>query len=98
MLMNPNKESWKGRVVDVSPGGAHLLVDRRFEVGSVVVVDVDDEQLEEPLSFMIRVTWVRPGVETGSWRVGGKFHRRMSPSELQRLFQGEQHTVMLQES
>ena len=98
MLMNPSKESWRGRVVDVSPGGAHLLVDRRFEVGTIVVVDVDDEQLQESLSFMIRVTWVRPGVEAGSWRVGGKFHRRMSPLELERLLQNEQRTVMLQEN
>ena len=96
--MNPNKEAWKGRLVDVSLGGAHLLVDRRFEVGNLIAVDIDDELLEEPLSFMIRVTWVRQGVESGSWRVGGKFHRRMAAGDIQRLVQGEQHTVMLQES
>jgi serine/threonine protein kinase len=98
LLMTPHKESWPGKVVDVSPGGAHLLVSRRFEVGSLIEVDVDDERLAEPLSFMLSITWVRPGDASGQWRVGGRFHRRLPPSELQRLLQHELFTVMLRES
>src|SRR5436853_6163808 len=44
MLMNPCKDSWRGRVVDISAGGAHLVVNRRFETGTLLAVDVDDEQ------------------------------------------------------
>ena len=97
MLMDPRKESWKGQLIDISAGGAHLLVHRRFEIGSLIAVDVEDDQLEEPLSFMLRVTWVRPGNDAGNWRVGGRFHRRMPPSELQRLLHRELQTVILQE-
>jgi serine/threonine protein kinase len=98
VLMSTQKETWKGQVVDISAGGANVLVDRRFEIGSLVAVDVDDEQLDEPLSFTLRVTWVRPGELAGSWNVGGKFHRRMPHSELQRLLQRELGTVLLHES
>jgi serine/threonine protein kinase len=98
MLMSPNKESWRAKMVDVSPGGAHLLVDRRFEVGSLIAVDVDDEQLGETMSLTLRVTWVRPSDEKGLWRVGGRFHRRIRPSELQQLVQRELLTVMVCES
>jgi hypothetical protein len=63
----------------------------------LIAVEVNDEQLQEPLSFMMSVTWVGPG-DDGLWRVGGRFHRRMPPSELQRLLQRELMTVMLRES
>jgi serine/threonine protein kinase len=98
MPMNPRKETWRGKVVDISPGGAHLLVERRFEVGSLLAVDVDDEQLPEPLGFLLCVTWVRQGDTPGSWHVGGRFPRRMPSSEMQRLIQRELMTVMLRES
>jgi len=98
MPMNPRKEIWRGKVVDISPGGAHLLVERRFEVGSLLAVDVDDEQLPEPLGFLLCVTWVRQGDAPGSWHVGGRFPRRMPSSEMQRLIQRELMTVMLRES
>jgi serine/threonine protein kinase len=98
MPMNPRKETWRGKVVDISPGGAHLLVQRRFEIGSLLAVDVDDEQLAEPLGFMLSVTWVRQDEAPGTWHVGGRFPRRMPPSEMQRLFQRELLTVMLRES
>jgi serine/threonine protein kinase len=96
MLMDPSKDSWRGHVVDISAGGAHIVVDRRFEIGTLLAVDVDDEQLDETISFTIRISWVRPGAEKNSWSIGGRFHRRMPPSELEKLLKREIHTVVLQ--
>jgi serine/threonine protein kinase len=96
ILMGPSREAYRGQVIDISAGGAHLRVPRRFEVGSIVIVDIADEQIDEPISFMIRVAWIRPA--DGDWRIGGRFHRRLPPSELQRLLHRELQTVVLHES
>lgn len=98
MLLTPDKQSWQANILDISPGGAHLRVNRRFEIGSLLAVEVDDERLNVPLSLMLSVTWVRQGDETGHWRLGGRFHRRLPLSEVQRLLKRELLTVMLRES
>lgn len=97
-LLGTKKDSWKGEVLDLSHGGAQILVTRRFETGMVLSVEVEDSHMDDPATFLLRICWVKPGKQPGQWLIGGKFHRRFRPSELQRLLHRELHTVVLHES
>jgi serine/threonine protein kinase len=98
MVLGPRDKTWKGTVLDVSSGGANLLVERRFEVGSLVnVVVILDEEKSDTTAFILRVQWVRQENDS-QWRLGGKFHRRMQPADLERLLSVAAATVVIQES
>jgi serine/threonine protein kinase len=96
MVLGPRDASWSGTILDVSAGGAHLTVERRFEVGSLINVSVLLDDVDT-VSFVLRVQWIVQ--ETANrWRLGGKFHRRLPPVDLERILRAAAATVIVQES
>ena len=96
MVLGPRDASWAGTILDVSSGGAHLTVERRFEVGSLINVSVLLDDVDR-ISFVLRVQWIIQ--ETGNrWRLGGKFHRRLPVIDLERILRAAAATVIVQES
>lgn len=95
-LLGARGKCWKGSILDLSAGGAQLSVERRFEVGSLVSVTVQSED-GEPAEFVLRVAWLKAQSEQ-QWSIGGSFHRRLKPSDLERLLSHAVATVFVQES
>ena len=53
--MGGRGKSWTGAILDLSIGGVHLAVGRRFEVGSLVTVTIQGPRLEQPAELVMRV-------------------------------------------
>ena len=50
---------WRGEVLDISLTGVHLQLDRRFEPGAVLRLEVLDEQLAVIATWLVQARWVR---------------------------------------
>ena len=96
MVLGPRDATWTGTILDVSAGGAHLSIDRRFEIGSLINVSVLLDDVDR-VAFVLRVQWVVPE-GPDRWRLGGKFHRRLPPADLERILRAAAATVLVQES
>ena len=96
MVLGPRDASWSGTILDVSAGGAHLTVERRFEVGSLINVSVLLDDIDS-VSFVLRVQWITKETAV-RWRLGGKFHRRLPAGDLERILRAASATVIVQES
>jgi eukaryotic-like serine/threonine-protein kinase len=96
MVLGPRDASWSGTILDVSSGGAHLTVERRFEVGSLINVSVLLDDVDQ-ISFVLRVQWIIQEA-ANRWRLGGKFHRRLPTIDLERILRAAAATVIVQES
>jgi len=80
-IASPQKESWSASVRDLSTGGIGLIVNRRFEMGTLLTVDLYDATQTSSRSLLVRV--VRVSQEpNNSWMLGCAFTSRMSESEL----------------
>jgi hypothetical protein len=60
---------WAGRVKDVSAGGLGLLVQRRFEPGTLLRVDLSGAEPDAPQSLFVTVVHLRP-LPGGQWLLG----------------------------
>jgi hypothetical protein len=78
--------AWLGTIRDVSPGGIAVLLKRRFEPGTILVVEVSDKPKEALESRPVRVCHATP--ENERWIIGCAFAWPLSQEELQR-FLGE---------
>jgi hypothetical protein len=75
-------DTWKAQVNDVSQGGLSLTMNRRFEVGTVLLVTLGQPQ--EPRWLFVRVVrqQARPGHK---WQLGCMFAQPIREEELQGL-------------
>lgn len=74
--------SWPARVWDISEGGIGLLISRRFELGTVLVLEVQALADEAPEVLLARVT--RMGVRAGmQWLLGCRLVGDLSDEQLQ---------------
>jgi serine/threonine protein kinase len=74
---------WSGRAVNISASGICLSVVRRFEVGTVLTVDIKGRDSRLAHSFLLRVAWVKKSGEL--WHIGCAFDRKLSDIELREL-------------
>lgn len=73
--------SWPAEVLDISRGGLGLLLDRRFEQGTLLDVDVQTANPHSARTLLVRVVNVRKqGV--GQWILGCAFADELSDGEL----------------
>jgi hypothetical protein len=80
-ITSPQKENWSAAVRDLSTGGIGLVVNRRFEMGTLLTVDLHDATQTSTRSLLVRV--VRVNQETNNhWVLGCAFTSKMSESEL----------------
>jgi hypothetical protein len=74
-------EAWSAVVRDMSTGGLGLVVNRRFEPGTLLIVDVQDAEQTNSRSLLVRVVHVERD-EENFWFLGCKFPTALTESEL----------------
>jgi DNA-binding response OmpR family regulator len=75
---------WWGRLRDVSVSGVRLLLNRRFEPGTLLVLDVPGSVGEDGHQLFACVVRVAPGAG-GGWELGCTFTQRLTENELRAL-------------
>jgi hypothetical protein len=78
------RTGWLGRLRDISPGGAGLLLSQRFEPGSMLIVELEAKRPAR--CFAAQVVHATAD-ESGHWIVGCEFIRPFSEEELHVLLQ-----------
>jgi len=78
---------WEGQIRNLSLGGLGLVLNRRFERGASLAIEVSlgDDQSETHLTKVIHVR----AASGGRWLHGCEFISKLSDDELQRLLQQE---------
>jgi serine/threonine protein kinase len=75
---------WSSKVQDISTGGLSLLMGRRFEPKTVLLVELQATGQNLPQKLLVRVVRVRQQ-GPGKWAIGCAFARRLSEEEPQLL-------------
>jgi hypothetical protein len=77
-------DAWPARVENISRGGVKVVVSRRFEVGTVIKLEV--RVPGEADFYMLLAKVVRVVQEpTGSWGLGCEFVQEITEEEMQEL-------------
>jgi hypothetical protein len=74
-------ETWTAVVRDMSTGGLGLVVNRRFEPGTLLIVDVHDVEQTTNRSLLVRVVHAVRDLDN-AWFLGCSFPSAMSEAEL----------------
>ena len=83
-LLAAGKNSWSAKVRDLSATGLALVLDHRFEVGLVLVIEFETSVPGLPTVLLARITHATATGE-GRWVVGCEFAKRLSDPQLQML-------------
>jgi hypothetical protein len=75
---------WVGTVQDISVGGVSFVLSRRFERGTVLIVELQDGCGESACTLLARVTRVT-GRHDGGWLLGCTWSRPLSTEDLRPL-------------
>jgi serine/threonine protein kinase len=92
--LQSRSDQWSAMIQDISMTGVRLELNRRFETGTVLSLDVLSEQDAVASSLLMRVCWVRDAHEK-KWSVGCAFHQPLSAGELDTLLECQAGTVVL---
>ncbi len=77
---------WRATIRDVSQGGLSLVLQRRFERGAALAVELPGGGLDTSSTVLVRVKHVRPQAG-GGWALGCSFVSDLSEEELATLLQ-----------
>jgi hypothetical protein len=72
-----------GELLDLSPGGARVLLDSPFRFQQAVTLRLESEELGLHLSLAARVCWIRP--HGAQWRLGCSFDPLLPREHVDRL-------------
>jgi hypothetical protein len=75
---------WPGEIIDVSRGGIGLSLERRFEPGTPLVIELAGEGDEPPRLLEVDVVHTRPQAD-GRWIHGCELRAELSEHDLQAL-------------
>jgi hypothetical protein len=79
-----NDNRWLGRVLNLSRGGACLVVGRRFERGTILAIELQSGAQSVTGPLLARVAHCTPQSHS-DWLIGCSFVRELSEEELQAL-------------
>ena len=82
-------DSWPARIENVSRGGLKVVIGRRFEVGTILKVEVAVADQESFSTLLARVVRAAPE-SVGNWGLGCAFLQEISEEEVQGLLAGEE--------
>ncbi len=88
-------DPWTAEIQDISLTGVRLQMNRRFEVGAVLAVQVLDAPAAGMAPLLARARWVQATADQ-QWRVGCAFHYPLTEDELNRLVECKTATVVVQ--
>lgn len=78
-----NVDRWLGKILDISRSGLSLVMDRRFERGTILVIELQDDAAAVAAPFLARVA--RCVSRKPDWLIGCTFVRELDDDELQAL-------------
>jgi hypothetical protein len=81
-----SETAWIGKVQNVSSGGVGLIMNRRFEPGTTLIVELSAKPKGILRPLPVRVIHATPE-QKGQWLIGCTFARPLSPEELQAFLQ-----------
>jgi CheY-like chemotaxis protein len=76
-------ESWLGKLLDISATGVKILINRRFEVGTLLAVELPRPGWEAAPILLCRVVRVAKEPVGRDWEVGCMLDRELSDDEVQ---------------
>ncbi|GIW80662.1 MAG: hypothetical protein KatS3mg105_2469 [Gemmatales bacterium] len=76
--------SWIGKLSDISAGGLGVVLNRRFEPGTVLLLDVQVRNGRDYKTLLARVVRTQP-FSDGLWTIGCVFARTLTDSEVREL-------------
>ena len=80
---------WPAKVRDISAGGVGLSVGRRFEPGSVLLIELTSG--EDETSYVAPVRVVHATLDgDGRWILGCAFTRRLDDEQMRSLLKGQE--------
>ena len=80
-------DSWPARIENVSRGGLKVVIGRRFEMGTILKVEVATAGEESFSTLLARVVRAAPE-SIGNWSLGCAFLQEISEEEVQDLLVG----------
>ncbi len=83
-IPGPRGESWIATIQDVSASGMCLVLERRFELNTLLMVDLPSGKQCLVRSLLARVKNVRRA-DDGSWILGCAFAKPLTQAEVQDL-------------
>ena len=82
-------DSWPARIENVSRGGLKVVIGRRFEVGTILKVEIATAGEENFSMLLAQVVRAAPE-SVGNWGLGCAFLQEISEEEVQGLLAGEE--------
>ncbi len=83
-LLDAKEMRWRGVICDISQGGACLKLQRRFERGTGLAIELPGDGNTEPSTVFVKVVHLKPQ-DDGSWALGCRFVSELSDDEVHRL-------------
>jgi hypothetical protein len=83
-LGSERRTRWKAKLTDVSALGVGLLLSRRFEPGTILLLDLRGTTAASPRRLLMRVVRVRAQGQL-QWLVGCQLATALKPAEMQEL-------------
>jgi len=77
----PQKEAWTAIVRDLAIGGVGIVVPRRFELGTLLTVDLEDAARTTKRTLVVRVVHITQETPN-SWLLGCAFTSQMTEADL----------------
>jgi len=75
---------WAASVVDISQGGLRINLQRRFEKGTYLIIELPADDQQERTVVFVMVVHLQ-AIENGAWSLGCRFISELGEDELQRL-------------
>jgi len=82
------EKSWSATICDISQGGVGLFLERRYEKGSALAVELPGDADHQASVVFVRVVFVKR-CDNGMWRLGCKFISEISDDDVRRLLGAE---------
>lgn len=77
-------QQWSGHVRDLSAGGVGVVLNRRFELGTLLTIEVLSNSDKPSRTFLGRVIHVHSQPD-GSWHMGCRLANSLSEDDVQAL-------------
>jgi hypothetical protein len=82
-------DAWPARIENISRGGVKVVVSRRFEVGTILRLEIRIPGDDDVFMLPAKVVRVEP-VSTSGWGLGCAFVQEISEEEMQELLTNDQ--------
>ena len=83
---------WGATIVDISQGGLRMILQRRFERGTALAVELPGDGKRESSIVFVKVVHIK-GQPDGTWSLGCKFVSDLGDDEVERLVTAEEYVL-----